>query len=149
MPSAPTPRTVTSALDGRVIIHPLPCHAAPNTEPGPKRLMLAQGEFTLLHPACPEIRFCAVLGFPEGVSRGGHYHLRKEEWVYVLRGRLRLDARHRQTGERFSAELLTGDLASVAPQIEHRLTTLDAGEALEFSAQPHDPADTLRDGVQV
>lgn len=137
------------ALGGRISILSLPCHATPTSSPGPKRLMLSQGEFTLLHPACPNIRFCAVLGFPAGISRGGHYHRIKEEWLYVLHGRLRLDARHRQTGERFSTEVGVGDLIHVLPETEHRITTIEPGEMLEYSAHPHDPSDTLRDGVEI
>lgn len=146
-PAAAAPAQPLRALDGRLVLTPLPCYTAPNADAGPKRMLLAQGEFTLLHPACPEIRFCAVLGFPAGVSRGGHYHRHKIEWIYVLRGRMRVEARHRQTGERFTAEIATGDLLQILPETEHRLTTIEPGEALEYSAHPHDPADTLRDAV--
>lgn len=147
--AADAPAATRLALGGRVSITSLPCHSAPTVDPGPKRLMLAQGEFTLLHPACPTIRFCAVLGFPAGISRGGHYHRIKEEWLYVLHGRLRLDARHRQTGERFSTEVGVGDLIHVLPETEHRITTIEPGEMLEYSAHPHDPSDTLREGVEI
>ena len=144
-PAQAQPASIRSVLDGRVVVTALPCYDAPNADAGPKRMLLAQGEFTLLHPACPDIRFCAVLGFPAGVSRGGHYHRLKVEWLYVLRGRLRLEARHRQTGERFCAEVQTGDLIQIFPETDHRLTTIEPGEVLEYSAHPHDPADTIRD----
>lgn len=136
-----------NALDGRVTVSALPCYSGPNSDAGPKRMLLPQGEFTLLHPACPEIRFCGLLGFPAGVSRGGHYHREKTEFLYVLSGRLHLETRHRQTGERFETDVVQGDLIRILPETDHRLTTIEPGEVLEYSASPHNPADTIRDNA--
>ncbi len=131
----------------RVEVLRLPVHTTGNAEPGAKRLMLPQGEFTLLHPACPEIRFLGFLTFAEGVRRGGHYHPAKTEYFYLLRGRIQLNTRDRVDGTASQHTLEPGVLVRLEPGIEHVYQGLEYSEAVEFSATPWSPEDTVKVGT--
>ncbi|OIR01779.1 cupin domain protein [mine drainage metagenome] len=127
-----------------VEITPLPIFNSGNAEPGAKRLMLGQGEFTLLHPACPEIRFLGFLTFQPGIRRGGHYHPAKLEFLYLLRGKLRLITRDHNSGERLEHTVHAGDLVRIEPGIEHVYEGAVYAEAVEFSATPWSAEDTVK-----
>ena len=131
-------------LANKVRLTHLPSFNAPNPEPGPKRMMLPQGEFTLLHPACPEARFLAFLTFPVGTQRGGHFHKTRTEFLYVLKGDLSLTVRDRESGESSKLLVNEGSLIELAPNVEHTYHASSYAEAIEFSATPHDPSDTIR-----
>jgi len=128
----------------RIEIRSLPCTEGPNPAPGAKRLFLPQGEFTLLHPACPEIRFLGFLGFKAGVPRGGHYHPGKTEHFYLLHGEIELRTRDRLSGESATHQLKAGDLVTLPPDIEHLYTPATEAEAIEFSSSPWSPEDTIK-----
>ena len=128
----------------RVEVLSLPVFTSGNAEPGAKRLMLPQGEFTLLHPACPEIRFLGFLTFAEGIRRGGHYHPTKIEYFYLLRGRILLNTRDRLDGTSSEHTLLPGTLVRLDPGIEHVYQGLEYSEAVEFSPTPWSPEDTVK-----
>jgi mannose-6-phosphate isomerase-like protein (cupin superfamily) len=122
----------------------LPTLASANADPGPKRLMLPQGEFTLLHPACPEIRFLAFLTFAPGISRGGHHHPAKEEFFYLLRGSIELRIRERVAGTVTEYRIKDGDLVRIPPGVEHLYTASEPSEAVEFSATPWSAGDSVK-----
>lgn len=131
-------------MPARIDIRSLPCHEGANSDQGPKRLSLPQGELTILHPACPEIRFLSVLRFKPGIPRGGHYHPGKTECVYLLHGEIELTTRDRESGESAIHRLKAGDLVTMAPNIEHRYLAADDAEAIEFSATPWAAEDTVK-----
>jgi len=130
-------------MPARIDIRALPCHEGANSDAGAKRLFLAQGEFALLHPACPEIRFLGFLGFKAGIPRGGHYHPGKTEFFYLLHGEIELRTRDRESGETATHRVQAGDLVTLAPNVEHLYLPLTAAEAVEFSATPWAPQDTV------
>ncbi|HOF09660.1 MAG TPA: cupin domain-containing protein [Opitutaceae bacterium] len=131
-------------MPARIDIRPLPCHEGANSDTGPKRLFFPQGEFALLHPACPEIRFLAFLGFKPGIPRGGHYHPGKTECFYLLHGEVELTTRDRESGATAVHRLKAGDLVTMSPNIEHRYLAAAEAEAIEFSATPWAAEDTIK-----
>ncbi len=127
-----------------VQVHSLPCFTGSDFSPGPKRLMLPQGEMSLLHPACPEIRTLCHLVFQKNTKRGGHYHREKTEYLYLITGEVSLSTRDRETGEQSEFSLKGGDLVVITPNIEHSyLCTVD-GIAVEFTSFAPNPADTIK-----
>ncbi len=128
----------------RLEITSLPSYQGPNADSGPKRMMLAQGEFTLLHPACPEVRFLSFLPFEPGIRRGNHYHPGKTEFFYLLRGGIKLKARDRESGECAEHTLKPGDLLRLSPNVEHVYQATEYSEVIEFSATPWSAQDSVK-----
>lgn len=122
-------------------------------QPGPetsvlemKRLDLAQGELIQLFTGTGErtLRYLAIIEFRPDQPRGNHYHLRKEEWVYVILGHVDLVARDRSSNSTTQLRLNAGDVAFIGPGVEHVLKPGAAGYGIEFSTTPFDPQDTYR-----
>ncbi len=114
--------------------------------PGPnaprcKRLMLGQGELAHFYDGEEGIRYVAVLELRAGAVRGNHYHQFKDEWVYLSQGAMLLVCEDRQTRERHSLKLQTGDVAVIRKGIAHAYPTLEPGHAVECSPTRFDAAD--------
>lgn len=139
-------------FEGRVKRTPLPL-----LSPGPeaalvpvKRLALSQGELCQLftsNGSLEGLRYLAAIEFRAGQPRGNHYHLLKNEWVYVITGSVELAVRDRQSSVLARLELKAGDLVYIAPEVEHLLTPATDGWGLEFSSSAFDPKDTYRAGI--
>jgi quercetin dioxygenase-like cupin family protein len=135
--------TPSEYLAGKVVKWSLPVISG---RPGPdapalKRLMLPQGELAQVHDSDEGIRYLAVIETRLGSDRGNHYHKIKEEWIYVLRGKLLVVFQDIQTNERASAPLETGDLLFIQTGIAHLLRTNESGQAIEFSRALFNAAD--------
>jgi quercetin dioxygenase-like cupin family protein len=105
----------------------------PADAPHLKRLPLAQGELAQFHDGEEGARYIAYIELLTGAIRGNHYHKIKNEWTYVISGRLQLLLEDITTHERASLTMQSGDLAFVAPGVAHALRTLEPGGAVEFS----------------
>jgi mannose-6-phosphate isomerase-like protein (cupin superfamily) len=135
----------SSYLNGRVLKWSLPVIEGnpPADAPRLKRLALAQGE--LAHFSDGEkIDYIAFVELRLGGTRGNHYHQKKEEAVYVIRGEMVLFVQDIQTRERTSLTLQAGDLAVVPIRIAHAYQTTQPGDAVEFSKARFDAADVHR-----
>jgi quercetin dioxygenase-like cupin family protein len=135
--------TESKYLAGKVVKRPLP---AITGRPGPdapalKRLMLPQGELAQVHDSDEGIRYMAVIEVRVGSVRGNHYHKIKEEWIYLLRGKLVVEVQDILTNVRESVPLETGDLLFIQTGIAHALRAVEPGQAIEFSAARFDAAD--------
>lgn len=135
-----------SWLSDKVSKQSLPCLTPPTTSDAPmlKRLLLPQGELAQFHDSETPVRYLAMLDLLEGTIRGQHYHLRKEEWVYLGRGELTLVVEDITTKERETIPVRAGDLVHIAPGIAHALRVVETGYAVEFSPLRFDSADTHR-----
>jgi len=135
-----------AVLNGKVIRDRLPViegRPAPGQVLPPlKRLILPQGELAQILNGEPAIRFLAWIDLPEGGIRGNHVHHRKQEYLYLIAGELRLTLEDIATGERAELSLKAGDRVHIPPGIAHALWPVRAGHALEFAPDPLDPADT-------
>ncbi len=132
-----------SFLGGQVRKWALPIiQGAPGPDaPRCKRLMLAQGELAHFYDSEEGIRYVAVLELRAGAVRGNHYHQFKEEWVYVSEGAMLLVFEDRQTGQRQSLNLQTGDVAVIGAGVAHAYQTLQPGRAVECSPVRFNAAD--------
>jgi uncharacterized cupin superfamily protein len=132
-------------LNGRVLKWSLPVIQGnpPDDAPRLKRLALRQGE--LAHFSDGEkIDYIAFVELRLGGIRGNHYHQKKEEAVYIIRGEMVLFVQDIQTREQASLTLQAGDLAVVATHIAHAYQTTQPGDAVEFSKARFDAADVYR-----
>lgn len=108
-----------------------------------KRLMLPQGEFAILSPSCPTIRFLAYLTFPKDKKRGNHYHLEKVEFLYVVDGNLRLKVLDTLSKKCETCEVPGGTLVRINPRIAHGYLAIKESYAIEYSANAYNPRDTV------
>ncbi len=135
----------TEYLAGKVVKRSLPVIAG---RPGPdapalKRLLLPQGELAQVHDSDAGIRYLAVIETRAGGVRGNHYHEVKDEWIYVVQGKVLVVVQDVASGVRASVPLETGDLLSIATGVAHLLRTVEPGQAIEFSRARFDPADIV------
>jgi dTDP-4-dehydrorhamnose 3,5-epimerase-like enzyme len=90
-------------------------------------------------------RFLVYLEFVPGPAgtRGRHYHNRRVELLYVIRGSLRAVYVDLTTSAVRKLALSAGDLVMVQPRCAHAYTANEYTQALELSASPYDPDDTV------
>jgi|SRR5215831_11179983 len=138
--------TEASFFGGRVLKWSLP-----EVQPGPagdepilKRLMLPQGELAQLYDSEQGIRYIAHIELRAGSVRGNHYHKVKQEYVYMLSGRVSLVLEAAETTHRETCEMKQGDLALIQPGIAHALQVNQSGQAVEFSPNRFDAGDIYR-----
>jgi quercetin dioxygenase-like cupin family protein len=135
--------TRTEHLNGKVQRISLPAitGAPAQSPPGPKRLLLPQGELAHFYDGEEGIRYLAFVEFLPNCVRGNHYHVVKKEYVYIIRGKVELLVADPATGLKESVPLATGDLAIVPPGVAHAVRTIEAGEGVEFSPAPFNAQD--------
>jgi hypothetical protein len=97
-------------LAGKVVKRSLPTITG---RPGPdapalKRLLLPQGELAQILDSEEGIRYLAAFELRAGGIRGNHYHKAKEEWIYVVQGRLNVAVQDIQTSARAAVPLAPG-----------------------------------------
>ena len=86
-----------------------------------------------------ETKFIAYIEFPEdGVPRANHFHKEKEEYLYLISGRVRCYFRRADALNETPNEIdaFAGDLISVQPGWSHAYLTIEPGHAIEFSPTP-------------
>lgn len=130
-------------FSGRLVKRSLPCltPGLGGELPPLKRLALAQGELAQFHDADPGIHYIAALELVEASVRGNHYHTRKEEHVYLMRGSMELIVEDPGSRERAEVRMEPGDLTVIQPGLAHAFRILHPGVAIEFSPTRFDPAD--------
>jgi hypothetical protein len=92
-----------------------------------------------------EAAYIALLEFLPYVPRGNHYHLRKIEYMTVLKGRMRCSLRLVDEAAEVTDMILeSGQMLRILPGCIHTYTALDDKViALEFSPQKFELADTI------
>lgn len=135
--------TQTSYLSGKVLKDSLA-----KFEPRPvsdghklKRLMLPQGELAQVHDGEPGLRYLAYIELVDGSIRGNHFHKEKNEYIYIIRGRIELVVKDTSTDQRESMILESGDLVYISVPIVHAFRTIESGHAIEYSATAYDRSD--------
>lgn len=106
------------------------------------RIKMAAGEAAPVFNGGPW-RFIAWLEFLEGTGawRGNHYHEKKLESFYVIRGTLRGVFEHLDTGETLDTELPEGTVLVIEPRVAHAFTGLTYAQCMECSPLEFDAAD--------
>ncbi len=107
------------------------------------RFFMAAGELAQIVNGAGAFAFLAFIQFKEGpaVRRGNHYHEQKEEFLYVLHGRLRATYEDLETGATEEVTIGEGDLVHVLPRCAHVYAPLGYSEAIEFSPVAFDATD--------
>jgi len=129
-------------LNGKVSVETLPIAASVN-DSGLKRLLLDKGELAQFYNSSEPIHLIAYVEFPDGSTRGGHYHPSREEKIYIIRGHMILAVQDIESGEYEVCEIAEGDLISISPKIAHAIKTVKSGHAIEFSSKTFDTAGTI------
>jgi quercetin dioxygenase-like cupin family protein len=131
-------------LRGKVRVFSLPVIKGPprGTAPRLKRLKLPQGELAQVHDGEPGIQYVALIVFRPRKTRGNHFHKFKVEYVYVIRGQVKLVVEEVTSKARATVKLRQGDQVVISTGVAHALRPLTAGQALEFSPAPFDQADS-------
>jgi quercetin dioxygenase-like cupin family protein len=136
----------SSHISGKAWKLPLPLFDGPLGSQLPllKRLSLPQGELAQCYDDDRPIHYIAAIELRPGTERGNHYHLAKEEFVYLLDGQLLLLLEDIETKARESIPMQAGDLVFIAPGVAHAFRIEKGGSAIEFSTARFDAADTFR-----
>lgn len=90
-------------------------------------------------------KFIALLEFANNVPRGNHYHLRKVEYMTVLRGKLRCSFMLPSEPAKTTDTILeAGQMMRILPGCVHTFTALDGDVlALEYSPQRYEASDVI------
>ena len=90
-------------------------------------------------------RFIAYLEFLAGTGawRGNHYHERRREYFYLIRGRLRAVFEDLDSGETLDRELDEGTVIVIEPRMAHAFLALEYAQCIECSPLEFDPGDAF------
>lgn len=137
---------VKAYLNGALTVQQLPVyHGSPNgPAPVTKRLLLPQGELAQFWDSDLGLHYLAAIEIAPGQVRGSHYHRKKEEFLYILSGRVLLYAEIPGQAERVNLELQPGDFVNIKPGTAHALRGVERGLALEGSPTRFDASDAQR-----
>ena len=128
----------------KVAIRSLPVLDSP--PPTPRldgvRIRMAAGEAAPVFNGGPW-RFIAYLEFlpGSGAWRGNHYHEKKREHFYIVKGRVEGVFEDVDTGERAEAVLSAGDVIVIEPRCAHAFRALEYAQAIECSPLEFDAGD--------
>ncbi len=127
-------------MAGKITIEPLPI----TDEQIPiRRILQPRGELAIIEDG-KEFRHLTYFTIFMGKNyfRGGHYHLKKLEHLYLIEGRLALSAVDLDTGESSEIELEAGSRVTIHPRCAHRLQAADpVVRVIEYFDSAHDPQD--------
>lgn len=91
---------------------------------------------------CPE--YCGKrLVFEPGGATSMHFHIKKLETMYLLRGLMVIEFVHPETAEKYEIRLSPGDSVQIPRGQLHRILALEESELLEFSTM-HEDSDSYR-----
>lgn len=76
--------------------------------------------------------------------RGNHYHEVKNEYLYIVKGRLRAIYHDVDSGIQKETFLEAGNLINIKPRCAHVYFALEYTQAIEFSPNIFDPHDTKK-----
>ena len=131
----------------KVAIRRLPVVEAPPAVPvlDGLRIRMPAGEAAPVFNGGPW-RFIAYLEFLPGTGawRGNHYHEKKRESFYVIRGRVRGVFEDLDSGERAEAILEAGDVLVIEPRCVHAFAALEYAQVIEVSQYEFDASDSYR-----
>ncbi len=110
---------------------------------GPKRWEEERGEFVQI-AYWEEIYHLAFFEIRRGFSRGNHYHRRKEEIFYVIKGKLRAILMDMENFEKDERILEKGDKIRIRPGCGHVFYGLEDTFVVEYSPQVFENEDNYK-----
>ncbi len=125
----------------KVRVETLPVTERPVRE---KRIIQERGELALIEDgrAFGHLAYFSLKADP-AYFRGGHYHLRKTEHLYVISGRLWIQLVDLDNQERCEVPLAAGQRIVIEPRCAHRLRAEQDAQVIEYYGGRYDPADDL------
>lgn len=127
----------------KVIIDSLPLSGDDHAE---RRLFSAKGEMAQILNRDTEsykhLIYWDLDSSKSGEERGHHYHGKKTENFYVLTGEFELLIYDLETDQKEIFVVRAGDRIQIAPGVAHAFRSKTYSQALEYSDEPYDPADT-------
>lgn len=106
-----------------------------------KRFSDARGEAHLIVNDLALRRVVYLTLKPDAGYRGGHYHTKKSEGLYVAQGKARVDLAGVASGERETLDLEVGHRLWLRPGVAHRVEALEELVLVEYTNQPYDADD--------
>jgi dTDP-4-dehydrorhamnose 3,5-epimerase-like enzyme len=110
---------------------------------GAKRWEEEKGEFVQIS-YLQEIRHLAFFELKRGFTRGSHFHKKKDEFFYVIRGRLRAVFLDMETSAKEEHILGKGDRLRVEPGCGHIFYGMEDSLVVEYSPQIYDKEDSYK-----
>jgi dTDP-4-dehydrorhamnose 3,5-epimerase-like enzyme len=107
---------------------------------GVKRWEEEKGEFVQIAYS-EEIRHLAWFTIRKGFWRGMHYHEKKQEFFYVISGKIRALFIDLDTKEQEEHVLERGDKITLQPRLWHLFYALDDASVVEYSPQVYEKSD--------
>lgn len=109
------------------------------------RVVSTVGEIAQM-PDFISVKHLAYIDFKENpnIIRGNHYHLDKDEYLYVIKGKLKAIYEDIETKEREEFLFITGDLINNKPKVAHAFIPLEFTQLIEFAPTIFDPIDTIK-----
>ncbi len=109
-----------------------------------KRLIEDRGELALI---CDGEVFRHLAYFSllagDGFYRGGHYHVKKVEHIYVISGELKIRFVDLDTGQHCTGRYKAGYRIVIYPKCAHLFMAEKDVQAIEYSEVPYDPDDYI------
>jgi dTDP-4-dehydrorhamnose 3,5-epimerase-like enzyme len=109
-----------------------------------KRLIQERGELALIEDG-KNFRHLAYFSLRKGkgLYRGGHYHSRKIEHFYVVKGKLKILLVDLETEEREEVEARAGQKITIFPKCAHRFEAEEEAQVIEYYDLAYDQADDI------
>jgi dTDP-4-dehydrorhamnose 3,5-epimerase-like enzyme len=107
---------------------------------GAKRWEEERGEFVQISYK-EEMRHLAIFEIRKGFSRGNHYHEKKEEIFYVVKGKIRALLVDMDTLQKEEDVFEKGDKIRIKPRCGHLFFGLEDSLIVEYSPQIFDVED--------
>ncbi len=107
-----------------------------------RRIIQPRGEVALIEDG-REFRHLSYFSIKRGKGffRGGHYHRRKVEHLYLIDGRVTLTFVDLDSGEGSQIELTAGHRVTIYPGCAHRIDAIEDARVIEYFNSVHDPSD--------
>jgi dTDP-4-dehydrorhamnose 3,5-epimerase-like enzyme len=77
-----------------------------------------------------------------GQERGHHFHDKKVDRIYIISGEVEFVVEDPSNLERKVLRARAGSRVTIAPRLAHAFRSTTYTQALEYSPDPYDPADT-------
>jgi dTDP-4-dehydrorhamnose 3,5-epimerase-like enzyme len=108
------------------------------------RIITSAGELAQVVNGQQLFTFLAYIEFQSDNDspRGNHYHSNKEEFLYIIKGKLKAVYKNLETEEMVELLVGEGDLIHIKPGCAHVYYALEYTQAIEFSPHTFDPTDT-------
>jgi mannose-6-phosphate isomerase-like protein (cupin superfamily) len=110
---------------------------------GAKRWVEEKGEFVQISYG-EEIWHLALFELKAGYWRGRHYHERKDESFYVVRGAIRAVCMDMDSGLKEEYMIGPGDKMRIRPRCGHIFYGLEDALVVEYSPQKYDKGDAFK-----